>query len=239
MYVIESGFWPRRPTLCRIFVVSRMARRTKQDAQATRSALLDAAERVFELRGVSRTSLADIAQAAGVTRGALYWHFRDKADLFNAMMERITLPLGSGAEVLQGCPGDVLDEWCAQLRHALHRIARDEQTQRVLRIAMQKVEHAQDLAPAIERHVRAHRMNAEAGRQVLERAARARGVRLPAPAAQLAQGLHAMVHGLIYSWLLDESFDLEATGAASVAAFLRGIGLGGSPASAAPPRDRR
>ena len=64
-----------------------MARRTKEDAQATRTALLDAAERVFQQRGVSRTSLNEIAQAAGVTRGALYWHFKDKAALFNAMME--------------------------------------------------------------------------------------------------------------------------------------------------------
>ena len=47
-----------------------MVRRTKEDAQATRSALLDAAEHVFLQRGVSRTSLNDIAQAAGVTRGA-------------------------------------------------------------------------------------------------------------------------------------------------------------------------
>ena len=70
-----------------------MARRTKADAQATRSSLLDAAEQLFQARGVSRTSLNDIALAAGTTRGAIYWHFKDKADLFNAMMERVTLPL--------------------------------------------------------------------------------------------------------------------------------------------------
>ena len=216
-----------------------MVRRTKQDAQATRSALLDAAERVFELRGVSRTSLADIAQAAGVTRGALYWHFRDKADLFAAMMERVTLPLGGGLQAPERGSGDALADWCAHLRHALHRIARDEQTRRVLRIAMQKVEHAADLAPAIEQHIRMHRTNADVARQVLQHAARARGVRLPAPATQLAHGLHAMVSGLIYSWLLDESFDLEATAVASIAAFLRGIGLDEPAVSAAPPRDRR
>ena len=55
-----------------------MARRTKEDALATRTALLDAAERVFLQRGVSRTSLADIAQAAGVTRGALSGTSRTK-----------------------------------------------------------------------------------------------------------------------------------------------------------------
>ena len=69
-----------------------MPRRTKQEAQQTRHALLDAAELVFERRGVAGTSLQEVAAAAGLTRGAVYWHFRDKADLFNAMMDRAVLP---------------------------------------------------------------------------------------------------------------------------------------------------
>ena len=70
-----------------------MVRRTKAEAEQTRHKLLDAAEQLFLQRGVSRTSLNDIAQAAGTTRGAIYWHFKDKADLFNAMMQRVTLPM--------------------------------------------------------------------------------------------------------------------------------------------------
>ena len=70
-----------------------MARRTKEEAQETRTLILDTAEQVFRDRGVSRTSLAEIAQRAGVTRGAIYWHFQDKADLFTAMCDRATLPL--------------------------------------------------------------------------------------------------------------------------------------------------
>src|SRR3970040_1334202 len=70
-----------------------MARRTKEAAQETRNHILDAAEQIFSERGGSRTSLADIASAAGMTRGAIYWHFHDKADLFNAMIARVTLPM--------------------------------------------------------------------------------------------------------------------------------------------------
>ena len=65
-----------------------MARRTKEDALVTRDLLLDAAERVFQRRGVSRTSLQEIAQEAGLTRGAIYWHFENKADVFDAMLQR-------------------------------------------------------------------------------------------------------------------------------------------------------
>lgn len=211
-----------------------MARRTKEDALATRSALLDAAERVFQQRGVSRTSLADIAQAAGVTRGALYWHFKDKAALFNAMMDRVTLPLGAELEGVLQAPGDPLAALCQVLERALHQIVHDAQTRRVLRIAMQKVEHTEELGPIIDHHIQVHRLNTERERQVFERAAALRGRALPAPAGQLAHGFDALVHGLIYGWLLDESFDLEATAAVSVRAFLRGAGL-----ETAPEPDRR
>jgi putative PEP-CTERM system TPR-repeat lipoprotein len=65
-----------------------MARRTKEEAQETRNRILDFAEHVFNEKGVSRTSLDDLARAAGVTRGAIYWHFRNKAELFDAMLAR-------------------------------------------------------------------------------------------------------------------------------------------------------
>jgi len=82
-----------------------MVRRSKEDALATRNSLLDAAERVFLAQGVAGTSLNDIALAAGTTRGAIYWHFKDKADLFNAMMERVVMPL-QGAMALVEQVGD-------------------------------------------------------------------------------------------------------------------------------------
>ena len=57
-------------------------RKTKEEAQQTRSNLLNAALNVFYERGVSKASLDEIAKTAGVTRGALYWHFKNKEDLF-------------------------------------------------------------------------------------------------------------------------------------------------------------
>ena len=68
-------------------------RRTKEEALETRNRILDSAEQVFMEKGVSNTSLAQLAEAAGVTRGAIYWHFKNKADLFDAMMSRVVLPM--------------------------------------------------------------------------------------------------------------------------------------------------
>ena len=70
-----------------------MVRKTRIETESTYAALLDAAERVFKDKGVAAATLNDIASAAGMTRGAIYWHFKDKAELVHAMCERATLPM--------------------------------------------------------------------------------------------------------------------------------------------------
>ena len=63
-------------------------RKTKIEANKTRQHLLNAALEVFWREGVTRASLQAIAQQAGVTRGALYWHFKNKEDLFETLFEQ-------------------------------------------------------------------------------------------------------------------------------------------------------
>ncbi|SQI38504.1 Potential acrAB operon repressor [Leminorella richardii] len=66
-----------------------MGRSTKQQSLETRQHILDAAIQEFSRRGVTSTSLNDIALAAGVTRGAIYWHFKNKVDIFIAMWAQV------------------------------------------------------------------------------------------------------------------------------------------------------
>lgn len=70
-----------------------MVRKTKEEAEQTRKDIIDAARRVFFQRGVVRSTLEQIAREAGVTRGAVYWHFKDKAELFFAMREHVFVPM--------------------------------------------------------------------------------------------------------------------------------------------------
>ena len=63
-------------------------RKTKLEAEKTRQHLLDAALEVFWRKGVTSASLQEIAEEAGVTRGALYWHFANKEALFEALFVR-------------------------------------------------------------------------------------------------------------------------------------------------------
>jgi TetR/AcrR family acrAB operon transcriptional repressor len=68
-------------------------RRTKQQSERTRQDILAAARKVFARQGVTRTTFEEIAASAGVTRGAIYWHFADKTELFFAMREQVAVPM--------------------------------------------------------------------------------------------------------------------------------------------------
>ena len=202
-----------------------MARRTKEDALATREALLDAAVCVFGRRGVARSSLAEIAEQAGLTRGAVYWHFKDKGELFNAMMDRVTLPLE--ADLIGHCEGqgDPVVELLDKMRRAMRTIEHDALTQNVLEIATLKVEHVDDMGRVRDRYVAAHRDKLDLMTQALERAAALRHKALPAPARTLAEGYHSLIHGLVFSWLLGRSFPLEQTAVLAMETYLAGAGL--------------
>lgn len=216
-----------------------MVRRTKADAQVTRHALLDAAEQLFQAHGVSRTSLNDIATAAGTTRGAIYWHFQDKADLFNAMMERVTLPLEesmASAACQARRQDDPLGSLRASLTNALQKTAQDEQTRRVFEVATHKVEYVEEMRAVRDRHLRVRNAHMAFAAQMLGEASIRAALRLPVPAAQAAMGLHVMVDGLIQNWLLDPTaFDLETVGAQAITTYLSGLGFT-APDAAAPPR---
>lgn len=59
-----------------------MVRKTREDALKTRQCIMDVAKKIFSEKGYEKTNLTDIAEAANVTRGAIYWYFKNKDELF-------------------------------------------------------------------------------------------------------------------------------------------------------------
>ncbi len=204
-----------------------MARRTKEEAQETRHNILDAAELVFHERGVSRTSLQEIAQAAGVTRGAVYWHFKDKADVFNAMMLRVTLPMEEAAK-RSGDP--MLTDPVGHLRacfiNALTQTVNDPQVRRVFEIATHKVEYVAEVQAVRERHL-STRNECLAHVELGLATAVKRGELSPrVPARTAAIGLHSLIDGLIQNWMLDPTaFDLVKVGGQVLDGYLDGLNV--------------
>ncbi len=58
-------------------------RRTKDEAEETKKNIVEAAVELFEVNGYEATRIEDIAERAGLTRGAVYWHFKTKIDLYS------------------------------------------------------------------------------------------------------------------------------------------------------------
>ena len=204
-----------------------MARRTKEDADATRNSLLDAAERVFYEKGVSRASLSDIAHAAGATRGAIYWHFKDKVDLFNAMMDRVTHPLeqvGSKSDSMAALPP--LERLRSMVDFVQRAIVQDERTRRVFEIALYRVEYVNDLAAVRDNHIEGCAEFGAIIERELRLAAEDQRIQLPMEASAAAMGVQALFDGLLQSWLLTHGrFDLVAVSRNAIDTYLRGLGF--------------
>jgi TetR/AcrR family transcriptional regulator, acrAB operon repressor len=208
-----------------------VARRTKEAAAVTREQLLDAAERVFRERGVAGSSLAEIAAAAGVTRGAVYWHFRDKADVYAAMCDRATLPLET---MLEAAGAAVHADPMAAVRKlaltALARLAGDPRSQAVFEVMFHKCERADELAPVTARKQRERRRCLVQVERVLQQAVRKGQLPRDTDTALATQALHAYIVGIMHEWVLDTTaFDLSGSAPALIDAMLAGLRV-------APPR---
>lgn len=190
-----------------------MARRTKAEAEATREALLDAAESVFHQKGVARATLREIAHRAGVTRGALYWHFKGKAELFQAMLDRVYMPF---EELVDAIPedqrgGGALEDLRLACLQGLKRMS-EPRYLRVHSILLHRCEAFADIDPV----GMLKRLSDDAMQSTLTRFEDAHAC------GELREGLdpptanelmHATLRGLLHTWHLDTAaFSLTDTG---------------------------
>lgn len=197
-----------------------MARRTKAEAEQTRGDILDAAEHVFFSKGVPATSLEDIAQAANVTRGAVYWHFKNKPDVLDAMLERVRFPQ---EDVVAGISADTTDNVLATLEEAcvgcLNLLHEDTQRQRVFTISMLRCDAVVDM-PQRQR---------DTNKLMLDRLIR--GFEIAAADGTLAthwepriaaQVVSSLCLGLFRDWLEDtKRFDITDTGITAIRALFK------------------
>jgi TetR/AcrR family acrAB operon transcriptional repressor len=191
-----------------------MARSTKDDALETRERIIDAAEDVFHAQGVSRTSLADVAQAAGVTRGAIYWHFKNKTDLFNAMCERVHLPM---EEVLHASlevgVKDPLDAFFKGLTASLQQAAINPHWHKVLNILYNKCELVDPDDPILVRHRECHAEMSLKIQRIFSAAMVAGQLPSDFNVEMGHRFMHATITGMIREWILenDSNYDFASS----------------------------
>lgn len=192
-----------------------MVRRTKEEALATRDSILDAAEHLFVKQGVAGTTLQHIASAAGVTRGAIYWHFLDKGAMFNAMMERVKMPLEAARQLHQeNNPMSPLEALREHIMAVLRVTVDDPQARRVFEIATLKIEFIDEMVAVRERRKQNQELWMARTETAIREGIAAGEVREGVDPLAVALGLWAILDGLLRAWLLDQqAFDLMKMGA--------------------------
>jgi AcrR family transcriptional regulator len=197
-------------------------RRTKAEAAETRCSIIDAAEKLFFEKGVANSTLDEIATAAGVTRGAIYWHFESKSDLFLELYNAAQLPRVNMTDVddLDGSERDPLLLIETMACDWLQMLARDRQRQRLLTILLRTnlTDEFQPVKEELEKMDYEHTQHLQNILVKAERQGRLVETWTPKSASRAFKWL---MKGICWDWLLfGQKFDLMVDGSDEVRRLL-------------------
>ncbi|MDN6320973.1 MAG: TetR family transcriptional regulator [Marinobacter sp.] len=198
-----------------------MARRTKEEARQTREQLIDAAEIVFHRKGVAQTSLNDIAKEAKLTRGAIYWHFKNKQDIFKAMLDRQTLTFEQINPALEASgEEDSLARLQQSILHVIHDIEHNPHRRLVYEIIFQKCEITAQNEPIGSLLKENALIGSERMREAFNTAVQNRKLPQNLDTDSAITHLQVQVTGMVYLWLLmPEKFHLQREASHSIQLF--------------------
>lgn len=181
-------------------------RRTKEDAARTREAILDAALVCFNRHGLSQATLDDIACAARVTRGAVYWHFKGKPQILHALRERLSLPFldRAATELLHASEQRALDRIEQFLLTIFVDLKSEPRKEQAAALMHFKCEYVDDLADELGGMVDKTRVLVRAFEAAYRQAKSERTLRAGTPRAAALETVVFMT-GLVRLWLLDPS----------------------------------
>jgi TetR/AcrR family acrAB operon transcriptional repressor len=199
-------------------------RKTKEEAAVTRATLLRTALSVFSAKGYAAATLEDVAKAAKVTRGAIYWHFKSKADLYNTLVQEFS---ARGDLVVQQAlsEGGTLVEI---LRRIFIRICalieEDQEVRAVMELALFKTGLAPELQTGRKKQVQAGNALLAGIAQAMQQGI-AQGVfRDDIDPTDMARAFIAFQNGAIQLWLLSpKSFSLRQNAESFVEILISGL----------------
>ncbi|MBD3274153.1 MAG: TetR family transcriptional regulator [Candidatus Marinimicrobia bacterium] len=199
-------------------------RRTKEEAEATRQSILDTALLEFADKGYSATKLHDIALKAGVTRGAIYWHFENKADLYLKLQDEIS---GETNAVIQEAideGGTFQDIIKRVLVRSLEYMERSERFRSFMQLIYTKTEMSPELEEGWERKIEQGESTLQGLIGIFESARQEGQIKQDVNPRELAFTFLALQNGAAtLRIMLDESYSLSdmADGIANI--LLHGI----------------
>ncbi|WP_437729705.1 TetR family transcriptional regulator [Sorangium sp. So ce1335] len=199
-------------------------RRTKDEAAATREQILDAALRVFSQKGYSAATLQDVAAEAGLTRGAVYWHFQGKAELYTALVgERFAKASEVLAEALSPryAPLEAIERL---LTRSLEVVEEDAEYRAVVSISLFKTELTPELEPGFQQKIASQRRLVDTLADLVRKGIAAGQIDRATDPRAAALAAVSLVNGAIALSLMDPKM-LESRAAVRrmVATFVRGL----------------
>lgn len=199
-------------------------RRTKEEAAQTKQALLDAALRVFSRDGYAASRLADIAAAAGVTRGAIYHHFANKADLYLALIERAEAEQQAVMDAAIAAGGGIAAITRRIMAAAFTTLARRPAYRNVMELSLFKVADSEELSELIEKRRREAVTLIDSIAAIMAQGVAAGDFRPDLDPQTAARAFIAYQQGVTRLWLVNpEAFAIEEEAAKLADVYMRGI----------------
>jgi AcrR family transcriptional regulator len=177
-------------------------RRTKEDAEKTRLKVIEAALELFSQHGYSHTTLAMIASAAGFSRGPIYWHFKNKDELYEAVLHYSQEPLEQlVAQSLAQCatPVQALQYFC---EHWFTLLLENRWHRQSFEILLNKTELTEELAGTVKRERKLTRLIVRSLAHLIDEAQALKQL----PEQDSEQGavlLYTALMGVTHTWLVD------------------------------------
>lgn len=200
-----------------------MARKTKAEALETRQRIMDAAVDVFFEKGVAHTTLDDIAQAAGVTRGAIYWHFKNKLDVFSTLYVNLHTALLDDVVKRESASSDVLQthrEFCLAL---LRRMRTDPLFFKTISIFDHRCDYSGELAPFLAQQNAKTRNSLDHITQSFTDAQDRGEVRFIMPPSLAARSFYCFVNGMVMAMIRDVDILSDDENAVMLEHFMHGL----------------
>lgn len=190
-----------------------MARKTKEEAAQTRVEILDAALSEFLEKGFSRSTLDSIGARAGYTRGAVYWHFKDKAAIYVALAEEMEKRSEAHLDVDVNSTPASLEALIQFFTGYMIFIEEDERFQQYYRLVYLNTEYAEELAPVLDQFRKQQRETLAWLEYCLHHIQQQGGMAKEVSLKLAALSLYSLSQGIILTWFTDpDAFSLSDEG---------------------------
>jgi len=203
-----------------------MARRSKEEAEQTRQALLSTALAEFSDKGIGQISLKQLSVEAGMTHGALYWHFRNRQDLLETLYHEHLFPFDLHyLEQRQAARQDALGALQGLLADVLKDVERKDEYRHYYKVFFYHPEQQPELLPLLPRLTERREEWIAKIAYFLRQARKQDQIQLKKTKVEMiARSIFSMFSGLLESWLRQPlTASLQQQGNETFRIFLSGL----------------